>query len=58
MHDLKASADKLRADADSADQIARSAVDMQKRELYDRLAAHFRADPSIVVAAEGQIIDC
>ena len=42
MHDLKASADKLRADADSADQIASSAVDMQKRELYNRLAAHFR----------------
>ena len=42
MHDLKASADKLRADADSADQIASSAVDMQKRELYNRLAARFR----------------
>ena len=42
MHDLKASADKLRADADTADQIASSAVDMQKRELYNRLAAHFR----------------
>ena len=42
MHDLKASAEKLRADADTADQIASSAVDMQKRELYNRLAAHFR----------------
>ena len=42
MHDLKASADKLRADADTADQIASSAVDMQKRELYNRLAARFR----------------
>ena len=39
---MKASAKKLRAEADYADQIARSATDQQKRELYDRLAAHFR----------------
>jgi len=27
-------------------------------EALDRLAARFRADPSIAVAAEGQVIDC
>jgi len=55
MHDLKASADKLRADADTADQIASSAVDMQKRELYNRLAAHFRqlADEIEKVTVDG-----
>ena len=42
MHDMKASAEKLRAEADYAEQIARSATDSQKRELYERLAAHFR----------------
>jgi hypothetical protein len=42
MQDMKASADKLRAEADFAEQIARSATDRQKRELYERLAAHFR----------------
>jgi len=39
---MKASAKKLREEADFADQIARSATDQQKRELYERLAAHFR----------------
>lgn len=39
---MKASAKKLRAEADCADQIARSATDQKKRELYERLAAHFR----------------
>ena len=42
MQDMKASAAKLRAEADFADQIARSATDPQKCELYERLAAHFR----------------
>ena len=42
MEDMKASVVKLRAEADYADQIARSATDEQKRELYERLAAHFR----------------
>jgi hypothetical protein len=42
MHDMQASAEKLRAEADYAEQIARSATDPQKRELYERLAVHFR----------------
>jgi hypothetical protein len=42
MRDMKASAIKLRAEADYADQVARSATDQQKRELYERLAVHFR----------------
>jgi hypothetical protein len=42
MHDMQASAEKLRTEADYAEQIARSATDLQKRELYERLAAHFR----------------
>jgi hypothetical protein len=42
MQDMKASAEKLRAEADYAEQIARSATAVQKRELYERLAAHFR----------------
>ena len=42
MQDMKASAEKLRAEADYAEQIARSATDSQKRELYERLAVHFR----------------
>ena len=42
MQDMKASAEKLRAEGDYAEQIARSATDPQKRELYERLAAHFR----------------
>ena len=41
MQDMKASAEKLRAEADYAE-IARSATDRQKCELYERLAAHFR----------------
>jgi hypothetical protein len=42
MQDMKTSVEKLRAEADYAQQIARSATDLQKRELYERLAAHFR----------------
>jgi hypothetical protein len=42
MQDMKTSAEKLRAEAEYAEQIARSATDLQKRELYERLAAHFR----------------
>ncbi|MGO4513307.1 hypothetical protein AB4Z51_40670 [Bradyrhizobium sp. 2TAF36] len=42
MEDMKASAEKMRAEANYAEQIARSATDLQKRELYERLAAHFR----------------
>lgn len=42
MEDMKASAKKLGDEADFADQIARSATDQQKRELYEHLAAHFR----------------
>jgi hypothetical protein len=41
MQDMKASAEKLHAEADYAEQIASSATDQQKRELYVRLAAHF-----------------
>ena len=39
---MKASAEKMRTEADYAEQIARSATDPRKRELYERLAAHFR----------------
>lgn len=42
MEDMTASAEKLRAEANYADQIARSATDAKKRELYERLAVHFR----------------
>jgi hypothetical protein len=42
MEDMKASAEKLRAEADYAEQIARSATAVQKRELCERLAVHFR----------------
>lgn len=42
MEDMKASAVKMRAEADYAEQIARSATDLRKRELYERLATHFR----------------
>ena len=38
----EASAEKLRAEADFAEQIARSATDVEKRALYARLALHFR----------------
>jgi hypothetical protein len=38
MQDMKASAEKLRAEADFAEQIARSATDRQKRELYELAA--------------------
>jgi hypothetical protein len=51
MEDMKASAQKLRAEADYAEQIARSATDVQKRE---RLAVHFRqfaGDIEKVIAA-------
>ena len=42
MQDMQASAEKLRAEADYAEQIARGATDPQKRDLYERLAVHFR----------------
>jgi hypothetical protein len=42
MEDMKASAEKLRAEANYAEQIARSSTSVQKRELYERLAVHFR----------------
>jgi hypothetical protein len=42
MKDMKASAEKLRAEANYAEQIARSATDLQKRELYERLVAYFK----------------
>ena len=42
MEDMKASAAKLRLEADYAEQIARSATAVEKRKLYERLAAHFR----------------
>ena len=42
MEDMKASAEKLRAEADYAEQIARSATEVEKRKLYERLAGHFR----------------
>ena len=42
MEDMKSSAAKLRLEADYAEQIARSATAVQKRELYERLAVHFR----------------
>jgi hypothetical protein len=42
MQDMKASAEKLLAEADYAEQIARSATDEKKRELYENLGAHFR----------------
>jgi hypothetical protein len=40
--DLKASANKFRAEADFADWIARSATVSEKCKDYERLAAHFR----------------
>jgi hypothetical protein len=39
--DMEASAEKLRAETDYAEQIARSATAAQKREIYERLAVHF-----------------
>jgi hypothetical protein len=42
MEDMKASAEKLCAEANFAEQIARSATSSQKSELYKRLATHFR----------------
>jgi hypothetical protein len=42
MRDMKASADKLRAEAENAERIARSATDLQKQDLYKNLAVHFR----------------
>ncbi|WP_456752545.1 MULTISPECIES: hypothetical protein [unclassified Bradyrhizobium] len=33
---------KLHAEAEYADQIAKSATDQKKRDLYEHLAAHFR----------------
>ena len=42
MEDMKASVAKLRLEADYAEQIARSATDVEKRKLYVRLAVHFR----------------
>jgi hypothetical protein len=42
MEDMKTSAEKLRAEANYAEQIARSSTSVQKRELYERLAVHFR----------------
>ena len=42
MEDMRASAKKLWAEADFAEQIARSATDVEKRKLYERLAVHFR----------------
>jgi hypothetical protein len=54
MHDMKASAEKLRAEADYAEQIARSATDSQKHELYQRLAAHFR---QLAVEIEKVMVD-
>jgi hypothetical protein len=42
MQDMKASVEKLRAEAENADQIAKSATAVQKRQLYERLAVHFR----------------
>ncbi|OKO68104.1 hypothetical protein [Bradyrhizobium sp. AS23.2] len=42
MKDMKASAQKMRTEADYAERIARSATDPQKREFYEHLAAHFR----------------
>ena len=42
MEHMKTSAEKLRAEADYAEQIARSATAAQKREIYERLAVHFR----------------
>lgn len=51
MKDLKASAEKLRLDAEDAELISRLATDKQKRELYIRLAAHFRQLAEEVEAA-------
>jgi hypothetical protein len=48
--DLKASANKFRAEADFADWIARSATDSEKCKEYERLAAHFRQLAHAIVA--------
>ncbi|MGY3443132.1 hypothetical protein ACVW17_003133 [Bradyrhizobium sp. USDA 4473] len=42
MKDMEASVKKLHAEAEYADQIAKSATDQKKRDLYEHLAAHFR----------------
>jgi hypothetical protein len=42
MQDMKASVKKLLAEAKFAAQIASSATGVKKRELYERLAEHFR----------------
>ena len=39
--DMRASARKLRAEAENAELIARASTDPEKRNLYARLAAHF-----------------
>jgi hypothetical protein len=48
--DMKASASKFRAEADLAEQIARSATDLEKRKVYDGLADHFRQLADAIVA--------
>ena len=40
--DMQASANKFRAEADLADEIARSATDPDKSNVYEGLANHFR----------------
>ncbi|MGY3529259.1 MULTISPECIES: hypothetical protein [Bradyrhizobium] len=54
MEDMVSSVKKLRAEADLAHQIAMSATDDKKRELYERLAAHFR---QVAVEIEKAISD-
>lgn len=54
MHHLNPSAVKLLAEADNAEQIARSATDAQKCELYQRLAVHFRKLAGDIEKMKGQ----
>jgi hypothetical protein len=48
--DTNASANRFRAEADFASQIARSATDPEKRKVYDGLAAHFRQLADAIVS--------
>lgn len=48
--DMKASANRFRAEADLADQIARSATDPGKSIVYEGLADHFRKLADAIVS--------
>jgi hypothetical protein len=56
MQDFKARLEKLLSEADDCDLIARLATDIQKRELFERLARDYRAmakDIEKIIAIRG-----